>query len=98
MKAGTRGLHTHRGQQLPGGLPWLLSPPVPFRRFLSPHRPPPVIIGSCWSHCQSSPPTLTFFSSLGICGWLKSLSRMMPSTRRASSILPPTLPSTCEGG
>jgi hypothetical protein len=33
-------------------------------------------------------------SSLGICGCEKSLSMTMPSTRRASSIWPPTLPST----
>mmetsp|Transcript_99083 Transcript_99083/g.308756 ORF Transcript_99083/g.308756 Transcript_99083/m.308756 type:complete len:235 (+) Transcript_99083:647-1351(+) len=33
-------------------------------------------------------------TTLGICGWLKSLSTMMPRIRVVSSSLPPTLPST----
>mmetsp|Transcript_36731 Transcript_36731/g.108312 ORF Transcript_36731/g.108312 Transcript_36731/m.108312 type:complete len:264 (+) Transcript_36731:1087-1878(+) len=36
----------------------------------------------------------TSVRTLGICGWEKSLSMTRPSTRRVSSIVPPTLPST----
>mmetsp|Transcript_34221 Transcript_34221/g.78028 ORF Transcript_34221/g.78028 Transcript_34221/m.78028 type:complete len:263 (+) Transcript_34221:995-1783(+) len=37
---------------------------------------------------------LTSFTTLGICGWLKSLSTIMPRIISVSSNFPPTLPST----
>mmetsp|Transcript_27334 Transcript_27334/g.69558 ORF Transcript_27334/g.69558 Transcript_27334/m.69558 type:complete len:335 (+) Transcript_27334:600-1604(+) len=53
-----------------------------------------LVLGLGGSNGQVRMAILTSLSSLGICGCEKSLSMTMPSTRRVSSMVPPTLPST----
>mmetsp|Transcript_1607 Transcript_1607/g.4736 ORF Transcript_1607/g.4736 Transcript_1607/m.4736 type:complete len:282 (+) Transcript_1607:669-1514(+) len=53
-----------------------------------------LVLGFGGSKGQVRMAILTSFSSLGIWGWLKSLSSTMPYTSWVSSNLPPTFPST----
>ena len=54
-----------------------------------------LVLGFGGSNGQVRMAILAFSIRLGICGWLMSLSMMIPFTNLASSNRPPTLPSTC---